>query len=153
MVFPGSLDNTIWIWNLGSGACDRVLEGHTWVREGDSCVYRVYEWMMIMIIIINMWICVVVFIHVSHTSYLQYTIRFIIISINIAKSRLYIVVCWVSGRAAWRSPGLRVMGWDDPGLGPGQRDLWPGAGGTYRCKIGWWTWNVYISEYICAYVG
>ena len=29
----GSSDNTIRVWDLGSGACDRVLEGHTDVRK------------------------------------------------------------------------------------------------------------------------
>ena len=40
----GTEDNTIRVWNLGSGACDRVLEGHKGVREGD-----VYEQMTIII--------------------------------------------------------------------------------------------------------
>ena len=34
----GSGDNTIRIWDLGGGTCDRVLEGHEGVREGDGCV-------------------------------------------------------------------------------------------------------------------
>ena len=31
-------DSTIRVWDLGSGACDRVLTGHTDVREGDACI-------------------------------------------------------------------------------------------------------------------
>ena len=34
-------DCTIRVWDLGSGTCDRVLEGHTWVREGAVGVYIV----------------------------------------------------------------------------------------------------------------
>ena len=37
----GSRDKTIRVWDLSSGVCDRVLEGHTSVREGDGCVYCV----------------------------------------------------------------------------------------------------------------
>lgn len=31
----GSADKTIRVWNLVSGVCDRVLEGHTEVREAN----------------------------------------------------------------------------------------------------------------------
>ena len=41
-------DKTIRVWNLGSGACDRVLEGHAEVRQGDGRIYCVYERMMIL---------------------------------------------------------------------------------------------------------
>ena len=35
-------DKTIRVWDLGSGACDRVLEGHAEVRQGDGRVCRIY---------------------------------------------------------------------------------------------------------------
>ena len=35
----GSWDAKIRVWNLGSGVCDRVLEGHTGVREYDMCLH------------------------------------------------------------------------------------------------------------------
>ena len=35
----GAIDDMVRIWNLGSGACDRVLLGHTHVREGDRYMY------------------------------------------------------------------------------------------------------------------
>ena len=34
----GSRDSTVRVWDLGSGACVRVLEGHKRVREGDGCI-------------------------------------------------------------------------------------------------------------------
>ena len=54
----GSQDNTIRVWDLGSGACDRVLEEHTYVSEDDEHVYRTYERM---IVVINRLIIMIVY--------------------------------------------------------------------------------------------
>ena len=37
-VVSGSLDATIRVWNLATGACDNVLEGHTGV-SGCACLF------------------------------------------------------------------------------------------------------------------
>ena len=31
-IVSGSKDNTVRVWNADTGECDRVLEGHGWVR-------------------------------------------------------------------------------------------------------------------------
>ena len=38
----GYKDKTIRVWDLGSGACDRILEGHTSVSESDVFFYCLY---------------------------------------------------------------------------------------------------------------
>ena len=49
----GSYDNSLGVWDLGNGACDRVLEGHKSVREGDQHVYIYKRWMINRFIIMN----------------------------------------------------------------------------------------------------
>ena len=38
----GSVDNTVRIWDLDSGSCDLVLEGHNGVRVPGICANFVY---------------------------------------------------------------------------------------------------------------
>ena len=39
----GSQDKTVRIWDLGGGACVRVLKGHKSVREGDGLALILYD--------------------------------------------------------------------------------------------------------------